>query len=145
MHLKMSSEKWRPFCLGLNGLNVDHRWVTTHTLTSTAVDIVGRDCLSMPYSRDISVNKRGINILRVNSQRHLAGYPFTNIGIPLSVEEAKLYCEWTHHFIHSSAIKPVTLLLNSLTGIWTWISMHIYCVVCGVITHPRQNPDGNGV
>ena len=39
MHVKISTAKWRPFCCGLNMLNMDRKWGAGQT-RSTSVDIV---------------------------------------------------------------------------------------------------------
>ena len=50
MHLKMSSAKWRPFCLGLNvlitysKLNFQYYWCRSRTYKDTTLAIVVRHC-----------------------------------------------------------------------------------------------------
>ena len=51
MHLKMSSAKWRPFCIGLNVLKLNQNW--SHTIN---VKAPGQTCLSHENNSDAKFN-----------------------------------------------------------------------------------------
>ena len=51
MHLKMSSAKWRPFCLGPNVLNYGYDWLSRPK--SQLISVSNRELCSHPSIRDI--------------------------------------------------------------------------------------------